>query len=259
VIRDGVDLARDELVLVGRVRVASNQTYVGTIGDLEVVYKPLAGEQPLWDFPDGRLAFREVATGMISEATGWDVVPTTWFREGPFGEGMVQLWRPAAGGPDHRPAVDLVPSGEIPDGYLHVFDGIGYDDAPVSLIHEDSVALRRMAIFDVVVNNADRKGGHVLEQADGHRYGIDHGICLHHQPKLRTVLWGWAGTPLADDELRMLRGLRAELDGALGDELGFWLTQIDLEALIRRVDGLLEVGAMPVPDPGRPAIPWPPF
>ncbi|WP_300679390.1 SCO1664 family protein [Nocardioides sp.] len=254
---EGVDLVEDELVLVGRVQGASNHTYVGTIGDQQVVYKPIAGEQPLWDFPDGRLAYREVAAALISEALGWDVVPPTWFREGPFGPGMVQVWRPAD--QDARPAVDIVAVGKVPPGYLWVFDATAYDDTPISLVHEDSELLRRIAIFDVVINNADRKGGHVLEQPDGHRYGIDHGICFHHEPKLRTVLWGWAGERLTDAELGALRELRAQVAGDLGDELGFWLTTTDLRALAERLDTLIGTATMPSPELGRPAIPWPPF
>ena len=109
---------------------------------------------------------------------------------------MVQVWQE----PDpEQEAVTLVPEGRVPDGWRHVFDGIDGQDRPISLIHEDTDPLRRMAVFDAVVNNADRKGGHVLEMADGHRYGVDHGVSLHAETKLRTVLWGWAGEPLTND------------------------------------------------------------
>ena len=251
-----LDLHADELVLHGRITVASNATFLGSIGDLPVVYKPVAGERPLWDFPDGNLAHREVAAYLVSEALGWDVVPETWLRDGPHGVGMVQRWCEVDGGQE---AVTIVPEGRVPEGYLHVFDGIGADDRPVSLVHEDSGGLRRMALFDVVVNNADRKGGHVLEMADGHRYGIDHGICFHRQPKLRTVLWGWAGERLTAEEAAELTRLRAALDADLGEELAAYLARWDLEALLRRCDRLLAEGELPYPDGDWPAIPWPPF
>ncbi|UDY25175.1 SCO1664 family protein [Nocardioides sp. Kera G14] len=251
-----LDLVSGELELVGRVTSASNHTYVATLGELQVAYKPISGEKPLWDFPDGRLAYREVAARLLSEATGWNVVPPTVLRDGPRGEGMVQLWCEPDPAQD---AVTIVPAGQHRDGFRHVFDGVGYDDRPVSLIHEDSQPLRRMAIFDVLANNADRKGGHVLEMPDGHRFGIDHGICFHSEPKLRTVLWGWAGEPLTEDELVVVRRVRAALDGELGAELCFWLSAWDLEALVARADRLLGTGTMPVPGVGWPSIPWPPF
>lgn len=253
---EAVDLGHDELALVGRVTSASNQTWVGRIGDRQVAYKPISGERPLWDFPDGNLAYREVAAYLLSEATGWDIVPATWFRSGPRGDGMVQLWCE----PDPaQEAVTIVPAGATPAGYLHVFDGVGYDDQPVSLVHEETPALRRMAIFDVLANNADRKGGHVLEMPGGHRYGIDHGICFHAEPKLRTVLWGWAGEALSEDELAVVRAVRQGLEAELGAELGFWLAGWDLEALAERAETLLREGTMPGPDGGWPAVPWPPF
>jgi len=154
-----------ELTLHGRVLPASNATFVGEVDGVRVVYKPIAGERPLWDFPDGTLAAREVAAYAVSEALGWDVVPPTVLREGPHGPGMVQLWRDEV--PDASP-VDIVGEGEVPPGYRHVFDGLDAHDRSVSLVHEDSGPLRRMALFDVVVNNADRKGGHVLPMPDGH-------------------------------------------------------------------------------------------
>ena len=155
------------------------------------VYKPVAGERPLWDFPDGTLAGREVAAYVVSEALGWDVVPPTVLRgDAPAGIGMVQAWRePDAGAGPGRPGARPA---RCPEGYLHVLDAYDGDDRPVSLVHEDTDALRRMAVFDVVVNNADRKGGHVLAMTDGHRFGVDHGLCFHVDDKLRTVLWGWA-------------------------------------------------------------------
>jgi uncharacterized repeat protein (TIGR03843 family) len=251
-----LDLYDDELVLHGRIRSASNATFLGTIGDVTVVYKPIAGERPLWDFPDGNLAHREVASYLVSEAMGWNVVPMTWLREGPHGEGMVQRWVEA----DHdQEAVTLVRDGQVPEGYRHVFDGLDHRDRPVALVHEDTPALRRMAVFDAVVNNADRKGGHVLEIAGGHRYGVDHGLTFHPEPKLRTVLWGWMGEPLTDEEDAGIRSVRSGLDAALGERLSSYLALWDLEALAERCDALLRAGVMPTPRTDWHVIPWPPF
>ncbi len=251
-----IDLVEDELVLHGRIMPASNATFVGEIGEVRVVYKPVAGERPLWDFPDGTLADREVAAYLVSEAIGWNVVPETWLREGPHGLGMVQRWQE----PDaDQEAVTLVPEGRVPPGYLRVFDGLDGQDQPVSLVHEDSSPLRRMAVFDIVVNNADRKGGHVLEMTDGHRYGVDHGVTFHTDHKLRTVLWGWLGERLTDAEVAAVSRLRAALGGDLGDALGFHLTEPEIDAIARRCDRLVARGSMPAPRGEWPAIPWPPF
>ena len=129
----------------------------------------------------------------------------------------------------------------------------------VSLVHEDSSPLRRMAVFDIVVNNADRKGGHVLEMTDGHRYGVDHGVTFHTDHKLRTVLWGWLGERLTDAEVAAVSRLRAALGGDLGDALGFHLTEPEIHAIARRCDRLVARGSMPAPRGEWPAIPWPPF
>jgi uncharacterized repeat protein (TIGR03843 family) len=250
------DLLEGELLLHGRIMPASNATFVGEIAGVRVVYKPVAGERPLWDFPDGTLADRERAAYLVSEAIGWDVVPDTWLRDGPHGPGMVQRWKE----PDEdQVAVTLVPEGEVPDGWRHVFDGIDGHDRPVSLIHEDSEPLGRMAIFDVVVNNADRKGGHVLEMTNRHRYGVDHGVTFHTDHKLRTVLWGWLGEPLTDAEVSAVRGLAAAVVGALGDELAAHLTDLEIDALSRRCHRLAERAVMPSPRGEWPAVPWPPF
>ena len=256
-----VDLLEDELGITGRVMPASNATFVGTIGaaddGVSVVYKPVTGEQPLWDFPEGNLASRELAAYLVSEATGWHVVPRTWLREGPLGVGMVQLWCEPDPAQD---AVDLVAHGDMPPtGWCHVLDGLDGRDRPISLIHEDSAALRRMAVFDVVVNNADRKGGHVLEMTDGHRYGIDHGLTMHAEHKLRTVLWGWVGRPLDDDELAGVQRVRTALGGDLGTALEALVTPREVDALHRRCARLLEHGTFPTPRGEMPAVPWPPF
>jgi uncharacterized repeat protein (TIGR03843 family) len=251
------DLAGGDIELEGRVMPASNATFVGTIGDVRIVYKPVAGEQPLWDFPDGNLAKREVAAYLVSEAFGWDVVPRTWLRDGPLGIGMVQLWQEVDPAQD---AVDLVASSAVPDdGWRHVFDGYDAQDRPVSLIHEDSPELRRMAVFDAVTNNADRKGGHVLEMAGGHRHGIDHGLTFHAEHKLRTVLWGWAGEPLEPAELDGVQRVRDALGADLGASLDLLLTDLELGALAARCDRLLRARRFPRPRGDMPAIPWPPF
>lgn len=254
---DGTGLHDAEITLTGRIMSASNATFVGSIGDVVVVYKPVAGERPLWDFPDGNLARREVAAYVVSEALGWDVVPRTWLRDGPHGVGMVQLWQE----PDaEQEAVTLVPAGELPEhGWRHVLDGIGADDQPVSLIHEDSPALRRMAVFDVLTNNADRKGGHVLEMTDGHRYGVDHGLTFHVEHKLRTVLWGWVDDDLTDDEVAGVRRVRTALDGDLGRALADLVTPDEIEATAARCDRLLRTPRFPGPSGDMPAVPWPPF
>jgi uncharacterized repeat protein (TIGR03843 family) len=250
------DLLGGELVLRGRVMPASNATFVGEICGTTVVYKPVAGERPLWDFPDGTLAARERAAYLVSEALGWDVVPLTFLRDGPHGPGMVQVWQEPD---DAEDAVTVVRDLRERPGWLHVFDGVDDRDHDVALVHEDSSALRRMAVFDVAVNNADRKGGHVLPMAGGHRYGVDHGVSFHTDPKLRTVLWGWAGSPLVEEEAAGLHLLAADLDGGLGDSLTPLLTAFEIEATRRRVARLLRVGELPIPRGDWPAIPWPPF
>lgn len=246
-----------------RVLPASNVTLVGrvTLGDtsLRCVYKPVRGERPLWDFPDGTLAAREVAAYVVSEALGWGVVPPTLERDGPLGPGMVQLWCEPSEGVH---PVDVVPEGEVPEGFLDVLDARDEDGRAVTLVHENSLALRRMAVFDAVVNNADRKGGHVLALDDGRRLGVDHGVSFHVDPKLRTVLWGWATLPLLDDEVTAVTGLadrlRSEGD-PLAAVLATLITEAELEALRLRCDALLEHRRMPLPGGEWPSIPWPAF
>lgn len=251
----GADLDLGELSLTGRIRSASNATFLASIGDTAVVYKPIAGERPLWDFPDGNLAHREAAAYLVSEAFGWNVVPRTWLRDGPRGFGMLQLWQE----PDpEQDAVDLVPADGVPaEGWRHVFDGTDDQGRVVSLIHEDSVALRRMAVFDVVVNNADRKGAHILAMADGHRHGVDHGLTFHVDHKLRTVLWGWLGDALTSDELDGIDRVRAQLSGALGHTLAELLTAGEIAALTARCDRLRSEARFPAPRGDMPAVPWP--
>jgi hypothetical protein len=196
------------------------------------VYKPVRGERPLWDFPDGTLAGREYAAYLLSEATGWAITPLTVLREGPFGAGMVQWWV------DVDESVDLG-----------------------ALIRTDHRALRRMALFDAVINNADRKGGHLLPVDSGHVYGCDHGLTFHQETKLRTVLWGWRGMPFDEEEREQLDRLAAGLavDGQLRAALDPHLTRREVAATARRVRGLQQTGVFPEPSGEWPAIPWPPF
>ncbi len=251
------DLTGGDLVLTSRIIPASNATFKGHIGDAAVVYKPVAGERPLWDFPDGNLARREVAAYVLSESFGWNVVPLTWLRDGPLGMGMVQLWQETD--PEQH-AVALVAAGDMPaEGWRHVIDGLDGQNRPVSLIHEDSPALRQMAVFDIVANNADRKGGHVLAMANGHRHGIDHGLTFNTEHKLRTILWGWLGQELHSNELEVVERVRLDLIDKLSDTLAALLTEPELTSLVARCDLLLEEGRFPAPRGEMPAVPWPPF
>ncbi len=251
------DWPTGELTLHGRVLPASNATFVGEIDGVRVVYKPIAGERPLWDFPDGTLAGREVASYAVSEALGWDIVPPTILGDGPHGPGMVQLW---CDEDDDQAPVDIVGVAQVPDGFRHVFDGLDAHDQRVSLVHEDSPALRRMALFDVVVNNADRKGGHVLPMPGGHRHGVDHGLTFHVEQKLRTVLWGWVGEPLTEPEIAALARLAEALDGDLREQLRGLVSDEELATASLRLARLLERGRFPSPPTSSyPVIPWPPF
>lgn len=252
-----VDLDGGELTLVGRITAASNATFVARIGEVAVVYKPVAGERPLWDFPDGTLARREVAAYAVSQALGWDVVPRTWLRDGPHGPGMVQLWQEPDPAQD---PVDVVAASAVPTrGWRTVLEGSDENGRPVVVVHEDSAALRRMAVFDVLVNNADRKGGHVLPLPSGHRHGVDHGVTFHVEPKLRTVLWGWLGEPLDPDELAGVERVRALLADDLGRDLSALLSGAEIDALAVRCDDLVRAGLFPAPGGGMPAVPWPLF
>jgi hypothetical protein len=227
-------LCGGELDLEGRLLDASNITLVGTVrtGTLaaECVYKPVAGERPLWDFPDGTLAGREISAFLVSEATGWRVVPPTVLRDGPFGPGMVQIWM------DGDERVDLG-----------------------AFVRRDDPELRRMAVYDAVVNNADRKGGHIIPMPDGHVYGVDHGICFSVEPKLRTLLWRWAGKPLPGEAIAMLERLVDERRDDLGEQLHEHLTRREVRATQQRVAELLRTGRHPEPNGDWPALPWPPF
>jgi len=262
-------LATGELELIGQIRNASNATLVcdAVLGDQQVrcVYKPVRGEQPLWDFPDGTLAGREVASYLVSDALGWSVVPTTLLRDGPFGPGMVQRWidtpEPADGLPTRLDLVDLCSPDLVPEGWKLILSAVDSRGEEVVLVHADDPRLQRMAVLDILINNADRKGGHVLEGLDGQVYGVDHGICMHTQDKLRTVLWGWAAESipahLLEDVVGLLETLRSE-DSPLRDQLAELITPAEVAALIDRTAAMVERPVMPEADRSRP-IPWPAF
>jgi uncharacterized repeat protein (TIGR03843 family) len=253
-------LSEGELAVEGRLVDASNASYLGRLTYNGVtapcVYKPIAGERPLWDFPQGTLAAREVSAYAVSEASSWGVVPPTVLRDGPYGQGMCQLW--IESDPDHA-LVDIVPANDVRSGWLPVLQAVDENDQPVLLVHADDPRLRRMALLDIVVNNADRKGGHVLTASDGHVYGVDHGVCFHVEEKLRTVLWGWANQPLTASERAELTQLRADLDRTLGDQLANLLDDSEVAAVRDRIDQLLVTGRFPRPGGRWPVIPWPVF
>ncbi|MFB8772675.1 SCO1664 family protein [Streptomyces broussonetiae] len=254
-------LAEGELTVVGRIREASNAALYCTVAhdgrQAACVYKPVAGERPLWDFPDGTLAGREVAAYLVSEATGWDLVPPTVLRDGPYGEGMVQLWIEAVPGAE---LLALVDQEEPSPGWKAIGLADVGEDRTALLVHADDQRLRRLAVLDAVINNADRKGGHLLPAADGHLYGIDHGVTFNAENKLRTLLWGWAGDPLPEEAVTVLGHLREQLKegGTLTERLTGLITTAELDATRARVDALLTSGAHPEPSGEWPAIPWPP-
>lgn len=261
-------LRHGELTVLGRIRSASNATFLceATLDDVSVhcVYKPVAGERPLWDFPDGTLAGREYATYLVSQTLGWNIVPDTIIRDGPAGAGMLQIWVDQCGDEDRQPdgrhldPVDLCPAGEVPAGYHAVLRAYDYAGDEVMLVHSDDPGVRRMAVFDLLVNNADRKGGHILAGIDGQVYGVDHGLCLHTEDKLRTVLWGWSGQPVGEDLLEAVVTLVTGLEGELAEQLCAHISPAEVVALGRRARELLADPVMPRPD-GRRPIPWPAF
>ena len=229
-------LTNGSLEVEGRLVVASNATLYCTVSgggrEAACVYKPVAGERPLWDFPAGSLAGREVSAYRVSAAAGWNLVPPTVYRDGPFGPGMCQLWI------DSDESVDVIALAR-------------------SLDHP---ALREMAVFDAVVNNADRKIGHLLPDRHGHLYGCDHGVCFGEDYKLRTVLWQWRGRSLPETAVASLLRLQENLaDGELRGELDRWLSPAELAATRERVEMLLEHKVHPFPPEDWPAVPWPPY
>lgn len=228
VIGDKISLLQEgEISDLKKIAVASNASIYCTVtlGDQQchAIYKPIAGERPLWDFPDGNLASREYGTYLIDQALGFNSVPPTVLREGPFGLGAVQLW--------------IENLDEWGDKYL-----------------EESDQLRKIALLDVIVNNTDRKIGHLLFKGDA-VYACDHGVTFHKEYKLRTVLWQFAEKKLAESELLKLANLSAEIPAQLSE----LLTRDEVAALKFRISKLLQEKQFPLPPKDWPAIPWPPF
>jgi uncharacterized repeat protein (TIGR03843 family) len=204
-------------------------------GDLLAVWKPTRGEQPLFDFPIGTLTRREVAAFLVSETLGWGIVPPTLLRDGPFGEGMLQRW------------IDTDPDADV-----------------IAMVNEDDERLRRVALFDAIVNNTDRKVGHLLPLPNGHLHAVDHGVTFSVVPKLRTVLWAWEGDVFAEEEVTGLARVASALGtttapGPLAGALRDLLAAPEVDATRARVDELLASRRFPSPNPDWPAIPWPPY
>ncbi len=217
-----------ELEIIGRLVDASNASLLCKLPDeSKVIYKPIAGERPLWDFPDGNLASREVAAYYISNIGGFNLVPLTVLREGPFGTGAVQEWI------EVNEEEDVIDKAQSKDSQI-----------------------RNLALFDIVINNADRKFGHILITADARIFGCDHGVSFHHENKLRTVIWQFTELELSSLEVEMLSNLLLKIDRNYLSKL---LTDIEIEALIERIRELLSVGRFASPNPNWPAVPWPPY
>ena len=227
-------LTHGEMQVTGRLVDASNATLyaTSTFGDQSVacIYKPVAGERPLWDFPEGCLAHREYAAFLVSDLLGFDLVPLTILRDGPYGPGMVQQWI------DIDESIDLS-----------------------QFFSTDHPKLRAMALFDAIINNTDRKIGHLLPLNQERVLGCDHGVTFHTEDKLRTVLWQWAGDPFTAEEIALLEKARSQINGKLGELLSPLLTELEILQIERRVSDLLNSGTFPLPSPDWPAVPWPAF
>lgn len=238
------------LEVVGRLTEASNATFLAR-DESEVlwVYKPVAGEKPLWDFPQRTLGRREVAAYLVSDHFGFDVVPLTLWHEGPLGEGSVQRW--VEGNITHL--VDVIRPEDLDESWLPVVAGVDGEDRPVVLVHRDDAALRRTCLFDLVINNSDRKAGHLVSDGQ-HLFGVDHGVSLHVDEKFRTVLWGFAGQQLTGAEREQL-AVVAALDLPTPEGL----TAQEWEQVAARAQALLDAGTLPAPSGRWPAIPWPPW
>jgi uncharacterized repeat protein (TIGR03843 family) len=249
----------------GRLVDASN---LALRGDLElddiatrVIYKPVQGERSLWDFPDGTLASREAAAFVVSAVGGWNLVPPTVLREGPLGPGSVQMWVDAPEGAN-RSLIDVVTPAELEPGWLPVLQAQLADGTDVVVAHADRPELASAAVFDVVINNADRKGSHLVLDQSGSLWGFDHGVSCHADPKLRTVLWGWVDQPLPETEVARLDSLFGWLSSPhspLSRTLEGLLSPAEIEAIGWRISGLLATGRFPAPNSRGPAVPWPPL
>ncbi|WP_265446545.1 SCO1664 family protein [Flexivirga meconopsidis] len=254
-------LESGELEIEGQLTDASNvalRVWVSSDEDrIPAVYKPIRGERPLWDFPDGTLAGREVASYLIAEAGGWDCIPVTALRQdGPLGPGSVQQW---VGPLDERDDPDLLRIDApmaVPDGYLPVLGVRDEADSPLVVSHAASDALRAVALLDVVLNNADRKGSALIVDA-GRLYAVDHGLTLHVEDKLRTVLWGFAGDTFEAADLDRLKRLADALNGAFGERLCAVIQPDEVAALRARVESLIRTGRFPEPPEHRHPLPWP--
>jgi uncharacterized repeat protein (TIGR03843 family) len=252
-------LTHGELTVTGRIVDASNATLFGVVSangvDIECVYKPVRGERPLWDFPDGTLAGREVASYAIAQAAGMALIPPTVLRaDGPYGAGMAQLWVETAG---MEPLANFFAPQELPDGWHGVLWARDESDDEFIFAHSNADELALMAVLDVVLNNTDRKAGHILPAPDGRVFGIDHGICLHAEDKLRTILWGWAGQALGDEALTALGMLRSRLSAGLAQDLADHITATEIQAVAARVEALLVAATYPEPPRAGKALPWP--
>lgn len=253
-------LALGELTVLARITDSSNNALLVKVmhegRTQHAIHKPIRGERPLWDYPDGSLVARERAAYLLSHAGGFDIVPPTILRDGPFGPGSLQSWIGAVDVAADSGLVEVCPPGQAPPGWIVVLrgeDGVG---RPVVLAHADDPGLRVMALFDAVINNSDRKGSHILRDAARLR-GIDHGVSLSVEPKVRTVLWGFIGQPLSAGERARLERVAQAIDTDLREDLEDLLTTAEIRALSERIVGLLRTGAFPAPAPGWPAIPWP--
>jgi hypothetical protein len=227
-------LTKGELQVTGRLVDASNATLYATASledhSIVCIYKPIAGERPLWDFSDGCLAHREYAAFLVSDHLGFDLVPITILRDGPYGFGMVQQWV------DIDESIDLA-----------------------KFFATDHPRLRAMALFDAIINNTDRKIGHLLPIDGQTLFGCDHGVTFHSEDKLRTVLWQWANEPFSQEEISLLKRAQLLLAGELGTLLAPLLTEVEIQETARRVSDLLASGRFPLPNPDWPAVPWPAF
>jgi hypothetical protein len=217
-----------ELEIIGRLVDASNASLLCRLSDgRQVIYKPIAGERPLWDFPDGNLASREVAAYYLSEVGNFNLVPRTVLREGPFGVGAVQEWI------DVSEDVDVIEIAQSLNSHI-----------------------RSLALFDVVINNADRKFGHILVTSDGLVFGCDHGVSLHEEGKLRTVIWQFTEMEFTPAEIDQISNLVGAIDY---EYLNTLLSNTEIDALFARLDKLLQDRRFPAPNPNWPAVPWPPY
>lgn len=223
-------LSIGDIKVIGRLIDASNATLMGEIASpnssIKVIYKPIAGEKPLWDFQDGNLAFREYCAFLVSDLAGFNIVPATILRDGPFGLGMVQQWI------EIDRTVDVLEFGQSEDRQL-----------------------RKLALFDSIINNTDRKYGHLLIDSDKKLFGCDHGVSFHSQNKLRTVIWQFAGQKFTTEEMALLERTReVDFNGVFEN----YLTDIEISAFLDRINALIASGTFPFPSDEWPAIPWPP-